>query len=1000
MPPRPAADRPAPGNAGQPPANRGRGGRGANRGATRGDNPSTAGGRVAPARAHHSRGAGPSRNTGQAPPTTPRGAGPTSSIATISPDATSTGIIRNPTLPDRSMFTIGKIRPNYGTVGRARTVLTNSFEMTISGGDIYHYTVDITPETTGSKQNIAVIKELQLQNPTIFTPNVVYDGQKQAFAARQLPLGNDNSARFVTNLSPRKVYTVVMKQVQVINTEILRQYVNKQCAWSNEVQTAIMALDIVIRMEPNSKYPYRKKAFYMPNERLYIGSGIELWRGIFQSVRPVMSRIVVNTDLATGAMFEEGPLIRLAFQCLGGDKSQMGNRQEVIRLLSARALSSNRRNLRKLKDFLVGVRISTQSTPNKIRAIKDVITRTAGEYMFKNREEEQISVETYFRSLNITLHYPELICVVVGKDAVIPIESAYVPRGQIVRPDKIPESLVPKVLDFSTKLPVSKLDSIKKGIENIQHGQSDYVRQFGLTINTDPLQVQTRVLNAPKLRYSDTSRQPEVAPKQGAWNMVDKKFFQPGRITRWVIVVFEHTRFRADDVPSLISSFEKACAGVGIEVANKGALVTRGNPQGNIGNILLEAGQECMQKFNEPPNLIVVILPETAADIYTAVKHFGDVNFGVATQCLKAQKCRGAKEQYWNNVMLKFVSLEHVLNIANSCAYVPALIDRHNPTIVMGADVIHPPPGAQERPSFTALVANVDQHTSKYVTTTRVQKSNVETITDMKEMSRHLLKIYMSYRRHVEKQDRNNLAPKRLIFYRDGVSEGQFREVLDEELAMLKAACEELKINPTITYIISAKRHHNQLFATEQAHTDRSQNCEAGTVTDREISHPLEFDFILQSHAGIKGTSRPCHYNVIYDVRFFKQFQFYIGCFTDQLDLVYAQDFGFNADAIQALTYALCHVYAPSTRAVSIPAPVYYADRVCARAKHHYDPNAHGPYASSDASTQASGGTRTYSISDYQAGFKPLHANQQQLMYFLAFPFFFHCLQATLLTLF
>lgn len=30
-----------------------------------------------------------------------------------------------------------------------------------------------------------------------------------------------------------------------------------------------------------------------------------------------------------------------------------------------------------------------------------------------------------------------------------------------------------------------------------------------------------------------------------------------------------------------------------------------------------------------------------------------------------------------------------------------------------------------------------------------------------------------------------------------------------------------------------------------------------------------------------------------------------------------------SADAMQALSFALCHVYAASTRSVSIPAPVY-----------------------------------------------------------------------------
>ncbi|KAG5638202.1 hypothetical protein H0H81_001299 [Sphagnurus paluster] len=72
----------------------------------------------------------------------------------------------------------------------------------------------------------------------------------------------------------------------------------------------------------------------------------------------------------------------------------------------------------------------------------------------------------------------------------------------------------------------------------------------------------------------------------------------------------------------------------------------------------------------------------------------------------------------------------------------------------MGADVIHPAPGSDGRPSFTALVANVDSESAKYiacklflcqywnssivpdyVTGSRVQTSRQEMIEDLEEMS-------------------------------------------------------------------------------------------------------------------------------------------------------------------------------------------------------------------------------------------------------------------------
>jgi eukaryotic translation initiation factor 2C len=52
-----------------------------------------------------------------------------------------------------------------------------------------------------------------------------------------------------------------------------------------------------------------------------------------------------------------------------------------------------------------------------------------------------------------------------------------------------------------------------------------------------------------------------------------------------------------------------------------------------------------------------------------------------------------------------------------------------------GADVIHPAPGATGRPSFTALVGNVDSDVAKYIATTNVQASRQEMISDLGSMT-------------------------------------------------------------------------------------------------------------------------------------------------------------------------------------------------------------------------------------------------------------------------
>lgn len=71
----------------------------------------------------------------------------------------------------------------------------------------------------------------------------------------------------------------------------------------------------------------------------------------------------------------------------------------------------------------------------------------------------------------------------------------------------------------------------------------------------------------------------------------------------------------------------------------------------------------------------------------------------------------------------------------------------------------------------------MDAHPSRYCATVRVQRPRQEVIQDLASMVRELLiQFYKSTR----------YKPTRIIFYRDGVSEGQFRQV--EQLASASSA--------------------------------------------------------------------------------------------------------------------------------------------------------------------------------------------------------------------
>jgi len=221
---------------------------------------------------------------------------------------------------------------------------------------------------------------------------------------------------------------------------------------------------------------------------------------------------------------------------------------------------------------------------------------------------------------------------------------------------------------------------------------------------------------------------------------------------------------------------------------------------------------------------------------------------------------------------------------------------------VFGADVTHPSPGDRERPSIAAVVGTLGMKAVTYAASIRVQESRKETITELPAMVKELL---LKFRETCGK------TPSQILFYRDGVSEGQFDEVLENEVAGIRAACVSLNpaYKPKITFVVAQKRHHARFFPLRREDADNSGNCLPGTVVDTHVVHPFEFDFYLQSHSGLQGTSRSCHYHVLCDEN------------------------NFSSDSLQDLTYKLCHVYARCTRTVSLVTPAYYAHLVAARAR-------------------------------------------------------------------
>ncbi|KAH9062679.1 argonaute-like protein [Lactarius vividus] len=914
--------------------------------------------------------------------------------------------------PPQSAAHVGAIgirRTGKGSAGWPVKVLTNNFAIELNQGTIYHYdgmylffsstdslnsafhlllniavAIDPADRPLPVTRNFEIIQALQTQvEPVLFARPGVYDGRKNLFTAYELPFesgGREFSVPMGAPPSPGevaagrrgpKVFTVRLTHVASINLEVLQRFLQGERSHDNTVLTAIAALNVVVRMGPNLRYPFNVRSFFTDRETRDIGGGIVLWRGYFQSVRPAIGRMMINIDISSGTMYMPGPLIDVALAILGrpGNPNALAPRQGL--------LESERIRLQRF--ITPGLKITTtydQRDPNQAprpRGVRRLSREGAQDLTFELTDGQTTTVADYFRQkLNRPLRFPDVICVELASGALIPLEVCHVPPGQIMR-KQVPPDKTNSVLEFAMKRPNDRLGSIVNGLGVLDYNQSEYVREFGMTVANEPIRIKARILDAPTLMYHDSSEEPRARPRDGAWNLIDKRMFSPSDVPNWMIIIYEQQqRFNDQVANQMASDLVRACEAVGISINPRPALIKWELGQGNIGQVLDYLGSNFAQQVANVGG-VQRVSPlsssssfQKAAMTYTALSNskctlpkftataisdlrasFGDVATGVVTQCMKSSKCFRAKPQYYANITLKLNVKLGGVNSVPEPRDISFLTDPANPTIVMGAGVIHPAPGSGDRPTFTSLVGSIDTSAVRYVSTMEVQTSRQEIIDAMESMSTYVLTQY---------KISTGKYPKRILLYRDGVSEGQFAAVIQDELPHIRSACKKLGFNPTITLIIVGKRHHIRFFPRFKSESDRSGNCFAGTVVDSDIVDPIGYDFYLQSHGGLLGTSRPTHYNVLLDEN------------------------KFTADDLQSITYALCHVCARTTRSVSIPAPVYYADIVCGRSKHHFDPQLGLDLTISETATDTTEATTT--LERFRQAFRPIHERQKKLMYF------------------
>uniref|UniRef100_A0A5K3FU41 Protein argonaute-2 n=1 Tax=Mesocestoides corti TaxID=53468 RepID=A0A5K3FU41_MESCO len=786
-------------------------------------------------------------------------------------------------------------RPDSGgTLGQAVAVQVNCWDFEISGVPVHTY--DIEPvKVIGDKSGTLKLTDTKLRSflKEVINGNrtdVFYDGGRLLYSLSPLRGVNSSTVTFrecVPDPFEREGLTLeynITKKYSLSASQIY-EYVNNETANTNDIpQDAVKMVNCLLKWVTREIFVnigksalfYPKPLNSSPSDLYVIHSGFTC------SVRPQW-KVRLNVDTVCKAFFPAGNLADILFA-----------KYEMSMYL--------RKNWQEMANDINGLRVEASHYKTKEgKSYKRQYT-VFGLSKCTSADEKipdlNMSVETYFKATyDLDLKYPDLPCVKVRKDkeVYIPMELLTVLPYQNTTATKA--EVVSAIIKEASVDPSKRFNTLDTFLTEFTQNRHRLLSRFKVNIpQRRPLTVRARELPQPTGKFW-------AAPKslgRGKWWPEKFNTAAPESVT-WAVFATPPYTEGTNDIRDVCKTLPAVASKCGVKLA-RGPIFAQPVERARLS-----------EKFNvaktKGVKLLIFLLHE--GEGYAEIKRLGDLYTGLVTQCIKSQTMR--QKNFFSvlrNVMLKINGKLGGTNWLVTELKENKLfknLARKKLVMVMGADVTHLPQSGHNgtaRKSVAAVTASITGDLMQYVAIVRQQNRNEnvnkevrEVIEGMDGIVADLLKVF---------RKRNNELPSKIIFYRDGVSEGQFATVLHDELAAIQRACSTAYsgYEPGITFIVVQKHHHIRFKPI-----DSSENVQAGTVVDTEITHRYGFDFYLCSQEGMQGTSRPAHYQVLYD------------------------DNDWSSDSLQCFTYFLCHTYMRCCRSVSYPAPTYYAHLAAFRAR-------------------------------------------------------------------
>ncbi|GFY37292.1 piwi-like protein 1 [Trichonephila inaurata madagascariensis] len=361
--------------------------------------------------------------------------------------------------------------------------------------------------------------------------------------------------------------------------------------------------------------------------------------------------------------------------------------------------------------------------------------------------------------------------------------------------------------------------------------------------------------------------------------MRGKHMHSARHLDEWVVFCTRQDESKARD---FLQSLYKVCPPMGMRVRQPRVINVRDDKTSSF----LEAIRTNTFRNTQ---MVTCIVPNNKKDRYDAIKKTTCLDFAVPSQVIVNRTL--TKKQMLMSVATKIgIQLNCKLGGEPWALEIPFKMR----VMIIGYDTYHD--SSRKGQSAGAFVSSMNANFTRWYSRVTFHSAG-----GWEELSNHVqINVTQAIKKY---REINSCVPDTILYFRDGVGDGQIPYVLEWEVKPFKKVISEL-LSDKITksaFIVVNKRINTRFFAPSGK---SYMNPPPGTLVDHTVTRFDRYDFYLVSQCVRQGTVAPTMYNVIEDSS------------------------GLKPEYMQRISYKLTHLYFNWPGTIRVPAPCQYAHKL------------------------------------------------------------------------